>query len=360
MKLLIAFLGPTLVLFGGFGLLTYRMVENSLEDALSRRLIGIAQTTAVQIRPATVEFLRRGDDASRTAQRLRHKLQLVKQRTGVARIMLFDEKRRSRADTDDHTVIGDRYYATDADQLELRSVFRGESAASVLFTAADGKPYKTGYAPLQSETDAGSIQFAIAVQGSAKFLSALTQLRFYLLIIGAFLTLLVIGSSWFVSRRLTRPLTQLAAEAHRIGGGQLEKPIHISATDEVGLLADTMNQMREGLYERDQQLQMMLAGIAHEVRNPLGGIALFAGLLREDVEDQPEQLEMVQRIERELEYLKKVVTEFLDYARHSQPSLEEIVLEELIADVCDVPPARGAKAQGGASCGKGSSGEASS
>ena len=38
---------------------------------------------------------------------------------------------------------------------------------------------------------------------------------------------------------------------------------------------------------------MMLAGIAHEVRNPLGGLELYAGLLRDALGGQPERLEEV-------------------------------------------------------------------
>ena len=37
-------------------------------------------------------------------------------------------------------------------------------------------------------------------------------------------------------------------------------------------------------------MQMMLAGIAHELRNPMGGLELYAALLREGLADQPERL----------------------------------------------------------------------
>ncbi len=79
--------------------------------------------------------------------------------------------------------------------------------------------------------------------------------------------------------------------------------------------------MREQLRARDERLQMMLAGIAHEVRNPLGGMELFAGLLREELAGDVEKLAHVARIERELGHLKAVVGDFLEYAR--RPRLEQ-------------------------------------
>jgi signal transduction histidine kinase len=80
----------------------------------------------------------------------------------------------------------------------------------------------------------------------------------------------------------------------------------------------------------------MLAGIAHEVRNPLGGLELFAGLLREALAGQPERLAEVARIERELGYLRNVVTDFLEYARRPRPELERVPLRELLAEVVEV------------------------
>lgn len=66
---------------------------------------------------------------------------------------------------------------------------------------------------------------------------------------------------------------------------------------------------------------MMLSGIAHEVRNPLGGIELFSGLLREELGQDAAKLAHLQRIERELTALKKVVGDFLDFARQTPLSL---------------------------------------
>jgi signal transduction histidine kinase len=79
----------------------------------------------------------------------------------------------------------------------------------------------------------------------------------------------------------------------------------------------------------------MLSGIAHEVRNPLGGIALFAGILRDELGDNEELKGHVQRIEKELAHLKAVVGDFLDYARRPKPELARVDVGELGADLMD-------------------------
>jgi signal transduction histidine kinase len=69
------------------------------------------------------------------------------------------------------------------------------------------------------------------------------------------------------------------------------------------------------------------------VRNPLGGLELYAGLLRDALGAQPERLEEVHRIEREVGHLKTVVNEFLEFARRPPPNLEEVELAPLFDEV---------------------------
>jgi signal transduction histidine kinase len=335
-RLLVAYLLPTLALFALFGWMAHGEAQRNLEDSLGRRLTGIAQAAATQIRPEAVLFLGPGDDGSRTAARLRHKLLQLKQQTRVARIYILDRELRSRSDTRSGVRIGDRHYQAEADRPELRQVFdRAEAASSVLFVGADGRTYKTGYAPVLKDR---TVVAAVGVEGSAEFYTALARLRRVLLVTGAGVALLVMLVSVVVARRITRPLRVLAREATRIGTGDLERPIEATSRDEVGLLARTMNEMREGLFERDTQMQMMLSGIAHEVRNPLGGIELFSGLLKEELQEpaDADKLEHVARIERELGYLKKVVGDFLDYARRAKPAPTPVDLAALQIELAEL------------------------
>jgi len=339
-RLLAAYLLPTLLLIGAFAILVERAAEQTLEMSLGRRLVSIAQATTTLLRPDVVEFLAPGDDESRSARRLRLKLTRMLQITGSARIFVLDHELRVKADT--HTGrIGDRHYHAEADRLELRHVFTGQSASSVLFVGAGGAHFKAGYAPLMRE---GKVIAAVGVEGSAAFFLIIKRLRVYLLLSAGVVALLLIAVSFLAARRITRPLTQLAEEATRIGAGQLEQPIVVRSADEVGLLASTMNEMRGALRQREEQMQMMLSGIAHEVRNPLGGISLFAGLLREEVSGNTEQQEMVHRIERELEHLERVVDDFLTYARHGGLQLSPVHLDTLVEEVAEVMCADAQKA----------------
>jgi signal transduction histidine kinase len=171
------------------------------------------------------------------------------------------------------------------------------------------------------------------VEGAADFYAPLARFRRSLVAWGAAALALMVGLTALVARRITTPLGRLADAADRIGRGDLEAPVAVESSDEIGSLAARLDEMRSALKARDERLQMMLAGIAHEVRNPLGGLELYAGLLRDALGDQPDRLAEVARIEREIGYLEKVVREFLDYARRSRPVLERVPVAPLLEEV---------------------------
>lgn len=65
----------------------------------------------------------------------------------------------------------------------------------------------------------------------------------------------------------------------------------------------------------------MAAGIAHEVRNPLGSIQLYAQMLGEDLQDRPAQADICAKINRAVVGLDAIVHDVLSFARemHIRP-----------------------------------------
>jgi signal transduction histidine kinase len=94
----------------------------------------------------------------------------------------------------------------------------------------------------------------------------------------------------------------------------MDEPVAGEAGHEVGRLAQAMESMRLGILERDEQLRLMLAQVAHEIRNPLGGLELFASAVAE-TEDPEERARLISRIRTEVAALNGIISDFLAYAR---------------------------------------------
>ncbi len=343
LKLLAAYAVPTLALFGVFAWLAYDITRRDLEAELGRRLAGLAASTAAVVRGRyLVEMEPQVEDEPglpRAYQNTLRKLETLRAATGVARIYVFRPDGTSLCDTRPGVPIGHLYHEVALDEHELARVLKppGESVSTVLFGGSDGRLYKAGYAPVRASEDDPTIVAALRVEAPAEFFERLAHLRSRLIGYGAILALVFVIVTLVVAARITRPVRRLSAAAARIAGGDLAAPVAaIGGRDEIGFLARAFDEMREALRARDERVQMMLAGIAHEVRNPLGGIELFTGILRDELPPGDERHAHVKRIEKELGHLKAVVSDFLEYARRPKPDLRPLELAPFLADVRDL------------------------
>lgn len=82
--------------------------------------------------------------------------------------------------------------------------------------------------------------------------------------------------------------------------------------------------IRAGRSDRLKDLGAMAALLAHEIRNPLGGIKGFASLLYRDLADQPALQQMVQFVIDGTENLTRLVTHILNYAHPFQTEYQTI------------------------------------
>ena len=335
-KLLVALVLPTIALFTVFAFVAYEVSRNDLDAELGRRLEAVAASAASQIRGKYIAELGAGDEADRGIQNTIKKLEQFAQATGV-QLTVFDREFDARADDTGAVAIGTHDFRAELDRNELARVFgRGATASSVTFQGQDGRIYKAGYAPVRASETEPEIVLALRAQAPASYFERLADLRDRLFVWGAGLVLVSILAAAVTTFFITRNVRRLAAAAERIGEGDLRAPVAVASRDELGVLAQTMERMRQQLAERDARTQQMLAGIAHEVRNPLAGMTLFAGILRDELPEADERRSHVEKIQRELGYLERVVNDFLEFARRPKPELGDVELAELLAEVAQL------------------------
>jgi two-component system nitrogen regulation sensor histidine kinase GlnL len=89
---------------------------------------------------------------------------------------------------------------------------------------------------------------------------------------------------------------------------------------------------RERLRDRLAALGEMAAAIAHEVKNPLAGIEVIAGLLKRRLGDDAEAQEMLGDIITEAKMANAIVIEILDFVRPIRLQVEPIHLADVLAD----------------------------
>jgi signal transduction histidine kinase len=336
-RLLVAFLGLALGLGVGTTLLIEAQARASLEGELAARLEAVAAAASTQIDPSLVAAtfsLGAGPDSGvRTRARLVERLLQLKEATGVRRIYLLDLEGRDQLDTDPRAVPGSELPQARVHRRMLDRAAEGKPVSSPLFRDPDGELRKTGYAPLVVR---GQVLGFVGIEADAAFLREIGALRRRILLVGAIGFALAAVLSVGLARGLTRPIGELVDAARAMGSGDLDRPIPVGRPDEVGFLARTLEEARGRLAERDRTLRAMVAGIAHEVRNPLGGIQIYAELLENDASLTGWQRERVRKVLREIRRLGEIVEEFLAYARPQAPERQTFDPDGIVGETIDL------------------------
>ncbi|MBN2425839.1 MAG: HAMP domain-containing histidine kinase [Calditrichaceae bacterium] len=209
-------------------------------------------------------------------------------------------------------------------ELEIKAC-----AASLPFKATDDNWYLWAYYRLSSG-------WYLGIQENAGRLAELDKLAYTFFLIGLIGVILTFMAAAFLTRSITKPIDKLVKFSARIGEGFFDDQVPPQRHDELQTLQETLVKMRDALKEKQQEKEQILAQIAHEIRNPLGGIELIAGLMKEDLKNDRTQTGYLQKILTEIKGLKTQINDFLNYSRPAVPRLENVPLDEITNEIEEV------------------------
>ncbi|MDA1129103.1 MAG: ATP-binding protein [Chloroflexi bacterium] len=234
---------------------------------------------------------------------------------------------------------------------------------------------RAAYAPVALE--GGSQGIFGVVLNTSPLVNLRDQLIAIHVIVTAALVLLVLGVGYIVTRSITHRILRLRDGAVEIGKGNLSVRIEETSNDEMGTLAHEFNRMTDGLNEKNSQLEQanrnlemrvferteqlesanaellqaqnqlirteqlaaigeLSAGVAHDLRNPLGAIRngvyfLKARMTKANLlATEPRISESLGIMDDCVTQCDKIITDLLFFTRISAPAYSPMILKGVL------------------------------
>jgi two-component system nitrogen regulation sensor histidine kinase NtrY len=162
--------------------------------------------------------------------------------------------------------------------------------------------------------------------------------------LAAFFIGLLLG--WWISRRITRPVEELANGAREVAAGHWDTQIQVRGHDEIGELAGAFNGMTRTLAAQKEKLvqtervaawRELARRLAHELRNPLFPLQITVENLQRARQLGPDQFQEVfseatATLKAELSNLNSIVGRFSDFAKMPSPEFTKVNVNEALRE----------------------------
>ena len=140
-----------------------------------------------------------------------------------------------------------------------------------------------------------------------------------------------VAGGWLFVRQLNRPLKSLQRAAEDVGRGDFPEPLAEQGTSEIVAVTQAFNHMSKGIKQLEEDRNLLMAGISHDLRTPLTRIRLASEMMNESDDFLKEG------IETDIDDMNNIIDQFIDYIRHDSKDKAELGdLNVLVDEVLNV------------------------
>jgi signal transduction histidine kinase len=157
------------------------------------------------------------------------------------------------------------------------------------------------------------------VENISYYYDIVDKVRAILLIgAGGFIVLITL-SSLYIARKTTKPIKYLLDATEKFSKQQFE-PVKLNRKDELGMLADGLNQMGIKLNNYIQYQKQFVSNVSHELKTPLAAIRGFSQYLNEGENPDKELKKIYSHLLNESDRLTKLINELLILSKFDKAS----------------------------------------
>jgi two-component system, OmpR family, phosphate regulon sensor histidine kinase PhoR len=168
---------------------------------------------------------------------------------------------------------------------EIQEALTLPVGSNIRLSATVGRNFLYVAKRINTEPSGGALKNVAFIRLSMpleEVLDRINSLRAIIAFAGIIVLIVVVGVSFFVSRRISNPMVQIAESVERIRSGDLDTHIAITSRNEIGRVADAINELVEKLKTDIAEVKKLqkvrsefLGNVSHELRTPIFAIQGF-------------------------------------------------------------------------------------
>ncbi len=328
-RIIITFSVMTIIIVVLISWISYNYTKNLYLNQLNEQINVVVNMLSRQINGKYLALLSLGSPTKATEDYFREIFNRNKNAKLHSEIFIFDKKFDIVVHSDSNIAPGTFEPRLLINQKDILDLNINSAALSIPFKGNDNKWYMWGFYKLEPN-------YWLAVRESAARLQKvedLSSLFWYFGLAGIALSILL---ALLISGSITKPLDKLVKFSTEIGKGNFNFAVPKGMHGEIGSLAYSMDKMKKDLATNHKEKEELLAQIAHEIRNPLGGIELLTNLTKEDLIKENKNTDYLDKILKELSHLKSLISSYLNYSRSIPADPAWIGVSKIISEVEEI------------------------
>lgn len=152
---------------------------------------------------------------------------------------------------------------------------------------------------------------------------AIAEIRFKIILAAAIVLILVGIASFLLARKVSHPIVEISSIIREIKAGHLERKLPVRTRDEIGRLAELINEMTDKLQADIEQLKKLervrtefLGNVSHELRTPIFSMRGFLETLLEGaIDDKEVNRKFVEKAYQHAGRLDTLLTDLIEISR---------------------------------------------
>lgn len=328
-QIIFTFSVVTIILVVIISFTSYNFIRNLYLDEISSRVKTSTHIISKQIDDSYLDILSIGSPTKLTQAYFQNIFKRNTVNKTPSEIFIFDKNFMVLVHSDISVIENRSNPNLIINKKDIEELSVKQSISTTPFKGDDGNWYLWGFYRLDEN-------FFLAVKESADRLQRVEEFANLFFYLGLIATLITIIVSWLIAMSITKPVDKLIKFSNEIGKGNFNIRPPENMRGEIEMLSTAMEKMKNDLFENQKERENMLAQIAHEIRNPLGGIELFANLVKEDLIIENKNPENLDKILKEITGLKTLITAYLNYSKPKIAAQELINLPDLLVDITNV------------------------